>query len=113
MIRSRCGLLMLGAMVTACGPAPAEQAVVPPTDVVRVAGSDDGVFDREISPFLAEYYHDLEAFRDDRVTFEVSDGVVTVTGTVDSVEERDQLVAWVNAVPGVREVPSDQVTVGQ
>ena len=99
-------------LLAACGPEPPED-VTPVTEVPPLTEPEYRVFDAEIAPFLTDYYDDVEVFRDDQLTFAVNDGVVTVTGALDSEHERDQLTAWINAVPGVREVRADQVTVGQ
>jgi osmotically-inducible protein OsmY len=64
-------------------------------------------YEAEIGPFLNDHYRDNPMSADDEINFDVQNGVVTLTGDVDSAAERDQLVQWANAVPGVREVKTD------
>ena len=77
------------------------------------ATADIGRLDNDIGSFLTEYYDDYEMFRDDNLTFDVREGVVTVTGALDSQAERSALVGWLNAVPGVQRVEDTNLGIGE
>ena len=62
------------------------------SDTVGTSGS----YDSDIDRLLAEHYRDNEMFEDDTFDFDVSNGVVTITGEVDNPVERDALVNWRN-----------------
>lgn len=69
--------------------------------------------DRDIDSFLDGYIEMDERFSDNQLNFDVENGVVTVRGTVDSMEERDALLDRLRDVPGVRNVRSDELMVSE
>lgn len=69
--------------------------------------------DRDIDSFLDGYIEMDERFSDNNLNFDVENGVVKVSGSVDSPEEREMLLERLRDVPGVRNVNADELTLSQ
>lgn len=90
-------------MLSACGPDPTKTAAPAETPPATVT-PDYGLYDDNIDTFLGEYVRESEMFADDELEYDVEQGVVTVTGELDSQEELTALQARVRRVPGVRDL---------
>lgn len=80
------------------------------TNTAAVAGASN--HDEDVDRFLPDYVREDEMFADDRLEYDVSNGLVTVRGTLDNEAERDALTRRIRRVPGVRDVNAAGITVG-
>ncbi|RPJ81205.1 MAG: BON domain-containing protein [Acidobacteria bacterium] len=69
--------------------------------------------DNDIDSFLDGYIEMDERFSDNNLNFDVENGVVKVTGSVDSPEEREMLLERLRDVPGVRNVNADELALSE
>ena len=107
---------VLALAVAACGPdvddrvgendAPYRTPVAGDTSGTPGAGTGAGTanYDTDIDGFLTDYIREDEMFADNDLDYDVSNGQVTVRGTVDSEAERNALDTRIDRVPGVQGV---------
>lgn len=103
--------LYLLLITLACGPGAGVENKQEMEGTAAMAGASE--YDRQARAFLPGYIGEKEMFRDDRLEFEVRNGVVTVRGTVDDEAERRALVERVRGVPGVRDVRAEGLNLGR
>lgn len=74
---------------------------------VTVASKDEEIandFDGAIETRLDELVDNEADLKDDSITFDVNNGVITITGDVDSAAERDRVGELARSQPGVKDV---------
>ena len=74
---------------------------------VTVANKDEDIandFDGALETRLDELVDNEADLKEDSITFDVNNGVITITGDVDSAAERDRVGQLARSQPGVKDV---------